>query len=136
MENVDRFVEVMDEISGGGFLRGEESEIGEDWVELNWLKMKGYYRIEAFIANRVEVSMRLGWMNSCGGKRRGVKLKEKMNLAGVAANVYWRKKGCVDWWRNLDSVMRKKVFDTILMKSAKALVWFRFLGILYKFSIC
>ncbi|CAJ2655533.1 unnamed protein product [Trifolium pratense] len=123
VEDVDRFVEVMDKISGGGFLRGEENEIGEDWVELNWLKSKGYYGIEAFIANRVEVSIRLAWLNSCGGKKRGVKLKEKLNVAGVAANVYWRKKGCVDWWGNLDSVTRKKVFNTIIMKSAKSLTY-------------
>jgi hypothetical protein len=133
VEDVDRFVEVMDKISGGGFLRGEESEIGEDWVELNWLKSKGYYGIEAFIANRIEVSIRLAWLNSCGGKKRGVKLKEKLNVAGLAANVYWRKKGCVDWWGNLDSVTRKKVFKTIIMKSAKALVCFQFLGILTDF---
>ncbi|KAK2433071.1 Nucleotidyltransferase family protein [Trifolium repens] len=123
VEDVDRFVEVMDKISGGGFLRGEENEIGEDWVELNWLKSKGYYGIEAFIANRIEVSIRLAWLNSCGGKKRGVKLKEKLNVAGLAANVYWRKKGCVDWWGNLDSVTRKKVFKTIIMKSAKALTY-------------
>ncbi|KAL5073291.1 hypothetical protein RYX36_012275 [Vicia faba] len=123
VEDVERFVEAMDRISGGGFLRGEEGEIGEDWMELNWLKSKGYYGIEAFIANRIEVSMRLAWLNSCGGKKRGVKLKEKLNVAGVAANVYWRKKGCVDWWGNLDSVTRKKVFDTIIMKSAKTLTY-------------
>lgn len=128
VEDVDRFMEAMDQISGGGFLRGEEADLGEDWVELNWLKSKGYYGIEAFIANRIEVSMRLAWLNSCGGKKRGVKLKEKLNVVGVAANFYWRKKGCVDWWGNLDPVTRKKVFNTIIMKSAKALVCFKFLG--------
>ncbi|XP_027191852.1 uncharacterized protein [Cicer arietinum] len=123
VEDVDRFMEAMDQISGGGFLRGEEADLGEDWVELNWLKSKGYYGIEAFIANRIEVSMRLAWLNSCGGKKRGVKLKEKLNVVGVAANFYWRKKGCVDWWGNLDPVTRKKVFNTIIMKSAKALTY-------------
>ncbi|KAJ1392080.1 polymerase, nucleotidyl transferase domain [Sesbania bispinosa] len=121
VEDVDRFVEAMDRISNGGFLRGEEAELGVDWVELNWLKSKGYYGIEAFLANRIEVSMRLAWLNSSSGRKRGVKLKEKLNAAGVAANVYWRKKGCVDWWGNLDAVTRKKIFTTIIMKAAKHL---------------
>lgn len=125
VRDVDRFVEAMDRISGGAFLRGEEAaELGEDWVELNWLKSKGYYGVEAFLANRIEVSMRLAWLNSSGGRKRGVKLKEKLKAAGVAANVYWRKKGCVDWWGNLDAVTRKKVFNTIIMKAAKPLVLF------------
>jgi len=120
--NVDQFVEAMDRISGGGFLRGDEAELGEDWVELHWLKAKGYYGIEAFIANRMEVSMRLAWLNCCGGRKRGVKLKEKMSAAGVGVNVFWRKKGCVDWWANLDAGTRRKVFTTFFMKAAKPLV--------------
>ncbi|XP_017442073.1 uncharacterized protein LOC108347382 isoform X2 [Vigna angularis] len=119
--NVDQFVEAMDRISGGGFLRGEEAELGEDWVELHWLKAKGYYGIEAFIANRMEVSMRLAWLNCCGGKKRGVKLKEKMSAGGVGVNVFWRKKGCVDWWANLDAGTRRKIFTTFIMKAAKPL---------------
>ncbi|KAK7260115.1 hypothetical protein RIF29_25888 [Crotalaria pallida] len=122
MESVDRFVEVMDGISNGAFLRGgEDGELGADWVELHWLKSKGYYGIEAFIANRVEVAMRLAWLNSSGGKKRGVKLKEKLNGVGIAANVFWRKKGCVDWWLNVDAVTRKKVLTTIMSKAAKNL---------------
>ncbi|XP_061345061.1 uncharacterized protein LOC133290922 isoform X2 [Gastrolobium bilobum] len=121
VEDMNRFVEAMDWISNGGFLRGEETELGADWVELNWLKSKGYYGVEAFLANRIEVSMRLAWLNSSGGRKRGVKLKEKLNGAGVATNVFWRKKGCVDWWGNLDAVTRKKVLSTIMMKAAKPL---------------
>lgn len=124
VESVDRFVEVMDGISNGGFLRGEDCDLGADWVELHWLKSMGYYGIEAFLANRIEVSMRLAWLNSCSGRKRGVKLKEKLNAAGIATNVFWRKKGCVDWWRNLDDVTRKKVFTTIMSKAAKNLVLF------------
>ncbi|XP_015950587.1 uncharacterized protein LOC107475465 isoform X1 [Arachis duranensis] len=127
VDDIDRFVDVMDRISNGGFLRGEENEIGNNWVELNWLKAMGYYRIEAFLANRIEVAMRLAWLNSGGGggggggRKRGVKLKEKMNLAGVSANVFWRKKGCVDWWSNLDAVTRKRALTTILSRAAKPL---------------
>ena len=122
VENVDRFVEAMDKISNGGFLRGEESELGMQWLELEWLKSKGYYSIEAFVANRLEVNMRLAWLNSNHGKKRGVKLKEKLNGASVAANAYWRKKGCLDWWRNLAAATRKKVLTTIMGKAAKTLV--------------
>ncbi|KAK9035977.1 hypothetical protein V6N11_077999 [Hibiscus sabdariffa] len=123
VENVDRFVETMDGVSNGAFLRGEESELVSDWTELEWLKSKGYYSIEAFVVNRLEVALRLAWLNCNSGKRRGVKLKEKMKAAGVAANVYWRKKGCLDWWVNLGDAMRKKVFNTVFGKASKSLIF-------------
>ncbi|XP_022757001.1 uncharacterized protein LOC111304585 isoform X4 [Durio zibethinus] len=122
VENVDRFVETMDKVSNGAFLRGEENELGSDWVELEWLKSKGYYSVEGFVVNRLEVALRLAWLNCNNGKRRGVKLKEKVKAAGVAANVYWRKKGCVDWWVNLGDATRSKVLTTILGKAAKSLI--------------
>ncbi|KAF5470038.1 hypothetical protein F2P56_010588 [Juglans regia] len=121
VENLDRFVNTMDEISNRGFLRGDETELGSDWVELEWLKAKGYYTMEAFVANRLEVALRLAWLNCNNGRKRGVKLKEKASAAGVAANVFWRKKGCVDWWVNLDTVTRRKILTVALGKSAKAL---------------
>lgn len=122
VENVDRFVAVMDEISNGGFLRGEESDLGLDWVEFKWLKDKGYYSMEAFVANRLEVALRLAWLGCSNGKKKGVKLKEKMSAAGLAANVYWRKKGCVDSWGNLDSATTRNVLTSVLGKSAKPLI--------------
>lgn len=121
VENVDAFVDIMDRISNGRFLKGEESGLGEEWVELDWLKAKGYYGIEAFVANWLEVALRFSWMNFNGGKKRGVKLKEKLNVAGVAANVYWRKKGCVDWWVKLDAATRRNVYSIVLGKGAKPL---------------
>ncbi|KAE8038674.1 hypothetical protein FH972_011155 [Carpinus fangiana] len=105
--------------ANGSFLRGDKSELGSDWVELEWLKAKGYYSLEAFVVNRLEVALGLAWLNCNGGRRKGVKLKEK---AGVVANVYWRKKGCVDWWANLDATTRRKVLTVALGKSAKALI--------------
>ncbi|XP_004308471.1 PREDICTED: uncharacterized protein LOC101305610 [Fragaria vesca subsp. vesca] len=122
VEDLDRFVEAMDEISNGGFLRGEESDLGSDWVELKWLKDKGYYSMEAFVANRLEVALRLAWLNSNNVRKRGVKLKEKISAAGVAATVYWRKKRCVDWWGNLDAAMRSNVVTSVLGKAAKPLI--------------
>ncbi|CAK7347853.1 unnamed protein product [Dovyalis caffra] len=121
IENVEKFVELMDDISNGGFLRGEESGLGADWVELEWLKARGYYSIEAFVANRLEVALRLAWLNCGNGKKRGVKLKEKLSASGVAANVFWRKKGCVDWWKNLDEELRRKFLNFALGKAAKSL---------------
>lgn len=124
VEDLDRFVEAMDEISNGGFLRGEESDLGSDWVELKWLKDKGYYSMEAFVANRLEVALRLAWLNSNNVRKRGVKLKEKISAAGVATNVYWRKKRCVDWWWNLDAAMRSNVVTSVFGKTVKQLVHF------------
>ncbi|XP_057498206.1 uncharacterized protein LOC130782800 isoform X1 [Actinidia eriantha] len=121
VESVDRFVAAMDGVSNGAFLKGEEGGLGSEWVELEWLKAKGYYSVEAFVANRLEVALRLSWLNCNIGKKRGVKLKEKASAAGVAANVYWRKKGCLDWWGKLDAATRRNILRVILGKSAKSL---------------
>ncbi|KAI3700980.1 hypothetical protein L2E82_45621 [Cichorium intybus] len=125
VENVDTFVDAMDGVSNGEFLRGEESVLlgSLDWVEFNWLKVKGYYSLEAFVANRLELALRLSWLHLNIGKKRGVKLKEKSvcTVAGVAANVYWRKKGCVDWWMKLDDQMKNKVFQMALGKATRLL---------------
>lgn len=119
-----RFVEVMDGISGGRFLRGEVSGLGAPWVELPWLKDKGYYSLEAFVANRMEVALRQAWLNSHGGKKPkvGTAAKEKAGVAGVAANAFWRRKGCLDWWMGLDPGQRKKIFKAFFGKAAKYLV--------------
>ncbi|XP_060218892.1 uncharacterized protein LOC132645746 isoform X1 [Lycium barbarum] len=123
VRNVDGFVSVMDGVSNGRFLRGEESGLSSEWVELGWLKEKGYYSIEGFIANRLEVALRLAWLNhNNGGKKRGVKLKDKVNAVGVGANAFWRKKGCVDWWGKLDEATRGKIIRLGLGKAAKSLI--------------
>lgn len=116
-------MEVMDGISGGKFLRGEESGLGAPWAELPWLKEKGYYSLEAFVANRLEVALRLAWLSSHAGKnpKRGKPAKEKVGVVGVAANAFWRKKGCLDWWMGLDSGQRKKIFQAFLGKAVKLL---------------
>ncbi|GJV11042.1 nucleotidyltransferase family protein isoform 4 [Tanacetum coccineum] len=122
VENVDRFIEVMDGVTNGGFLRGDESLV--DWVELEWLKAKGYYSLEAFLVNRLEVALRVAWVKVNVGKKRGVKVKERGVVAsGVAENVFWRKKGCVDWWTKMDEGMKRNVLRTVLGKAAKSLVF-------------
>ncbi|XP_023540334.1 uncharacterized protein LOC111800741 isoform X1 [Cucurbita pepo subsp. pepo] len=120
--NVDKFFKVMDVVSNGWFLRGEGDDLTSDWAELNWLKAKGYYSIEAFVANQLEVALRLAWMNLNTGKKRSVKLKEKARATGMATNVFWRKKGCVDWWDKLDASSREKLLTSMLGKSAKQLI--------------
>lgn len=134
LTNVDHFVETMDALSNGSFLRGEETDLGSsDWVELEWLKAKGYYTMEAFIANRLEVSLRLAWLNTSNGKKRGMKLKEKLNAAAAAANAYWRTKACADWWQNLEAATHKKIWTCLLGKSAKSVVSFY---VLYLLCVC
>ncbi|KAK6920321.1 polymerase, nucleotidyl transferase domain [Dillenia turbinata] len=124
VENVDRFVEAMDGVSNDEFLRGEESGLGSDWVELKWLKAKGYYSLSEFVANRLDVALRLAWLNSHNVKKKGVTMKEKerMRDVGLAANAFWRYKGCLDWWEKLDASTRKGVFEMVLGKSAKSLI--------------
>lgn len=126
VEDVGVFVEVMDSVSDSGFLNGSDwSELGSEWVELGWLKAKGYYSMEAFVANRMEVALRMAWLNSNnnGGKKRGVKLKEKVsNAVGVGANVYWRRRGCVEWWERLNDGVKKRAFRMVLRQFAKSVV--------------
>ncbi|KAL8263520.1 hypothetical protein R6Q59_021650 [Mikania micrantha] len=125
VENVDAFVEAMDGVSNGEFLRGEDGVLlgSMKCVELNWLKVKGYYSMEAFVANRLELALRLSWLHLNIGKKRGVKLKEKYvcAAAGVAENVFWRKIGCVDWWMKLDHQTKKKISRILLGKAARSL---------------
>lgn len=121
VRDADRFVAVMDGVSGGRFLRGEEKGLGEDWFEFAWLKEKGYYSLEAFVANKLELALRLSWMNATGGKRRGGGTA-KEGIAGVSANVFWRKKGCLDWWDRMEPQLKEKVLRVIFAKSAKKLV--------------
>ncbi|KAJ0967074.1 hypothetical protein J5N97_023991 [Dioscorea zingiberensis] len=124
--DVDWFVKIMDGISGGRFLRGEVEGLGSTWVEMDWLKDMGYYGMEAFLANRIEVALRLSWLASTKGKKvkvgKGKEVAAAVAAAGVAANVFWRKKGCIDWWDGLGAECRSTMFVTILGKVAKSLV--------------
>ncbi|KAL3833107.1 hypothetical protein ACJIZ3_007843 [Penstemon smallii] len=120
--DVNRFVEIMDEITNGEFLRGgEEGEMVGEWPEFGWLKAKGYYSLEEYVVNRIEVALRLAWLNCNNGKKRGVKLKERLSAAGMASNLFWRKKGCVDWWENLDASLKMKLFFGYFGKASKLL---------------
>lgn len=129
--DVVRFVQVMDNISGGKFLTGEEN-IGagkpEKWPELSWLKDKGYYSLESYIANRLEIALTMSWREANGGGGRkgkggkGGKDKAVATTSGMAANVFWRKKGCLDWWARLDQRDRQKLFDAFLGKVSRYMV--------------
>ncbi|KAL9228851.1 hypothetical protein vseg_004386 [Gypsophila vaccaria] len=131
VSEMEEFVGAMEEATKGGFLRGEGEEwgeVGSEWAEMRWLKERGYYTMEEFVANRVEVALRMAWLSSSGGggggRKRGVKLKEKekaKNVVGLGVNVYWRKRGCLDWWSRLDLGFRKSVFRTVLGTAANSL---------------
>lgn len=132
--DLDGFVAAMDEISGGRFLCCGEGEVDllalacEDFPELPWLNAKGYYVIEEFVANRVEIALRMSWAASGGGAGGGRKaarvgkgVKEK---AGLAANAFWREKGYVDWWMKLEPRIRARIMGAFFGKGAMTLVTF------------
>jgi len=98
LADLDGFVAAMDEISGGRFLCCGEGEVDlaalacQDFPELPWLNAKGYYVIEEFLANRLEIALRMSWAAAGGGGvggrkavRIGKGVKEK---AGLAANAF------------------------------------------------
>jgi hypothetical protein len=132
LADLDGFVAAMDEISGGRFLCSGEAEVDlaalacQDFPELPWLNDKGYYVIEAFVANRLEIALRMSWAAAGGGGGGGRKavrvgkgVKEK---AGLAANAFWREKGYVDWWMRLEPRMRARIMGAFFGKGAVALV--------------
>lgn len=130
--DVDRFVSVMDGLSGGRFLCEEVEMLGltVQWVELPWLKDMGYYSLESFVANRLEVALRLAWISSQGGKKpKEKRLKERATeVTGKAANVFWKMKGCLDWWIGLDPGTRKVIVSAFFGKASKSLVFVSFLA--------
>jgi hypothetical protein len=129
LADLDAFVAAMDEISGGSFLRCADAEVdlaalaAEDFPELPWLKAKGYYVIEEFVANWVEIALRMSWATAvAAGKkaaRVGKGVKEK---AGLASTAFWREKGYVDWWMRLEPRVRARITGAFFGKSAIALV--------------
>ncbi|XP_066371809.1 uncharacterized protein [Miscanthus floridulus] len=131
LADLDGFVAAMDEISGGRFLCCGEGEVDlaalacQDFPELPWLNAKGYYVIEEFLANRLEIALRMSWAAAGGGGvggrkavRIGKGVKEK---AGLAANAFWREKGYVDWWMRLEPRMRARIMGAFFGKGAIAL---------------
>ncbi|EEC81146.1 hypothetical protein OsI_24054 [Oryza sativa Indica Group] len=102
--------------------------VGEEFPELPWLKAKGYYVIEEFVANWVEIALRMSWAAAGGGGggggggrkavRVGKGVKEK---AGLAANAFWREKGYVDWWMRLEPRVRARIMGAFFGKGTTAL---------------
>ncbi|XP_025810971.1 uncharacterized protein LOC112888836 isoform X4 [Panicum hallii] len=128
LADLDGFVAAMDEISGGRFLCSGEGEVDlnalacQDFPELPWLNAKGYYVIEEFVANRLEIALRMSWAAAGGGgvggrkaARVGKGVKEK---AGLAANAFWREKGYVDWWMRLEPRMRARIMGAFFGKES------------------
>lgn len=123
VSDVGRFVDTMDAVSDGGFLRGDVDRLGSPWHELPWLKDKGYYSLEAFIANKLECQLRMSWINANSAKKqRAIKSKDKVGAADIAARAFWRRKGDVDWFLGLDPGTRRRIHALFLGKGAKYLV--------------
>uniref|UniRef100_A0A453SZ41 Uncharacterized protein n=1 Tax=Aegilops tauschii subsp. strangulata TaxID=200361 RepID=A0A453SZ41_AEGTS len=132
LADLDAFVAAMDEICGGAFLRAGDGEVdlaalaSEEFPELPWLKAKGYYVIEEFVANWVEIALRMSWAAAAAGGGAGGKkavrvgrcVKEK---AGLASTAFWREKGYVDWWMRLEPRVRARITGAFFGKSAKAI---------------
>jgi hypothetical protein len=100
----------------------------EDFPELPWLNAKGYYVIEEFVVNRVEIALRMSWATAGGGAGGGRKVarigKGVKEKAGLAANTFWREKGYVDWWMKLEPQVRASITAAFFGKGAMALVTF------------
>ncbi|XP_078442957.1 nucleotidyltransferase family protein isoform X3 [Wolffia australiana] len=124
LKDPEVFVKAMDELSGGEFLREPDVNFSQStWVELEWLKAKGYYSMASFISNKLELALSMSWHEHNGRKKaRAGRPKSKVSPSGVGANVFWRQKGCLDWWQELDAGLRKNVFQIFLHKGAKVLV--------------
>uniref|UniRef100_A0A453SYK4 Polymerase nucleotidyl transferase domain-containing protein n=1 Tax=Aegilops tauschii subsp. strangulata TaxID=200361 RepID=A0A453SYK4_AEGTS len=128
LADLDAFVAAMDEICGGAFLRAGDGEVdlaalaSEEFPELPWLKAKGYYVIEEFVANWVEIALRMSWAAAAAGGGAGGKkavrvgrcVKEK---AGLASTAFWREKGYVDWWMRLEPRVRARITGAFFGKS-------------------
>ncbi|XP_015694239.1 uncharacterized protein LOC102706205 isoform X2 [Oryza brachyantha] len=124
----------MDEISGGKFLCCGDGEVdltalaAEEFPELPWLQAKGYYVVEEFVGNWVEIALRMSWAAAAAGGggggagrkavRVGKGVKEK---AGLAANAFWRGKGYVDWWMRLEPRVRARIMGAFFGKGTTAL---------------
>ncbi|KQK17066.1 uncharacterized protein LOC100844132 isoform X2 [Brachypodium distachyon] len=132
LADLDAFVAAMDEISGGRFLRCGDGEVDlaalacEEFPELPWLKAKGYYVIEEFVANWVEIALRMSWAAAAGGGGGGGKKavrvgKSVKDKAGLASNTFWREKGYVDWWMRLELPVRVRIMGAFFGKGAIAL---------------
>lgn len=121
------FLAVMDAISNRDFLRSAKPPpSASKWEELPWLKAKGYYNLTAFVANKLELSLGLSWLHS-HGKKRSSRMNSTANshevhkigrdLVGIASNVFWRKKACVDWWSKVDGGPELKPLSLPLQRS-------------------
>eukprot|EP01018_Ginkgo_biloba_P022544 Gb_00149 [translate_table: standard] len=119
VEDLDRFIAVMDAISNGEFLNSANPPSASSWEELPWLEAKGFYSLSAFVANKLELSLRLSWLNA-HGRNRTSRMHSMVNShetykngpasTGFASTVFWRKKGCVDWWCKVDTTAKAKAF--------------------------
>ncbi|KAG0596843.1 hypothetical protein M758_UG288300 [Ceratodon purpureus] len=137
-ENLDVFLEVMEEISSGGFLEHPLGLAASPWEETRWLQVQGYYSVAAFIANKLEISIWSSYNFSLGSKRsskyswssktseslRSNKIPGRcidvLDMAAIAQSLHGRKRGCVDWWDTVGSDAKEKTVCSALVAATKA----------------
>ncbi|CAK9867158.1 unnamed protein product [Sphagnum jensenii] len=139
VENLERFLALMDEVSYGLFLVHPLESVASPWEETPWLQVQGYYSMAAFIANKLEIAIWSSWICSGVGKRpsrggvRGSKVSEPVknnssmvrvaNVSGtatIAQSIYRRRQGCLDWWNEVGSNVKEKTVKVALAAATKS----------------
>ncbi|CAM6038846.1 unnamed protein product [Sphagnum compactum] len=139
VENLERFLALMDEVSYGLFLVHPLESVASPWEETSWLQVQGYYSMAAFIANKLEIAIWSSWICSGVGKRpsrggvRGSKVSEPVKnnssmvraadvseTATIAQSIYRRRQGCLDWWNEVGSNVKEKTVKVALAAATKS----------------
>ncbi|XP_024525198.1 uncharacterized protein LOC112344551 isoform X1 [Selaginella moellendorffii] len=121
LENVERLVGVMDEISYGEFLATQCLSGGSPWEETPWLKRVGYYSLSAFVANKLEISLWSAWITALGTKQPSKSLSRSLarcafETTTTSSKVCTRRQGFEQWWSTLHANDRRKACDFALAK--------------------
>ncbi|CAM6089852.1 unnamed protein product [Calypogeia fissa] len=123
LADIGTFLKVMDRLSHHEFLNTSpflsSAAAASTWEETPWLKSMGYYSMPAFIANRFEFELWAAWNRAQGTKKppRSLSVKSTKggtqngwiaagnslgNAGAIAASVFGKKQGCMEWWRKLE----------------------------------
>ncbi|KAG0573197.1 hypothetical protein KC19_VG157000 [Ceratodon purpureus] len=137
-ENLNVFLEVVEELSSGGFLEHPLRLVASPWAETRWLQVQGYYSIAAFIANKLEISIWSSYNFSLGSKRfvknscssktsellRSNRIPGRcidiLESAAIGQSLHGRKRGCVDWWDTVVSDVKEKTIRFALVAATKS----------------
>ncbi|KAL3695829.1 hypothetical protein R1sor_009905 [Riccia sorocarpa] len=137
LKNMDRFLEVMDDLSHHEFLKSPYHFPSSPWEEMPWLRDMGYYSLPAFIVNKFEFGLWSAWRYAQGSKRPprslGLRLKEPPtarggkacscelhNNAAMASSLIGKKLGFTSWWCQLPFNERSKMIKCSLAMACKS----------------